>query len=179
MIDKDVFATGMGLLCGAFNRTLDAAVSRAYYGTLGQRMTTAEFEAAVQKCLADDTFWPSPAVLLAKVQTDPMQGGAAALEHVNRVLSAHGGHRYLTHATYHAEFDGPTRAAISAVGGLAEITGTTIERHPGMVRKFATAYASALAGPKRLASPPIDPRVTSLVAGIVGRDRSAGASAND
>src|SRR5690242_16799853 len=179
MIDKGKFATGMGLLAGAFNRTVDGAVSRAYYSILSNALTTDEFEAAVGKVMAEETFWPSPAKLIAAVRSSPADAGAAALEHVNRVLSDHGGYRFLPHEKFHSEFDAPTRAAIAAVGGLADIADTPIERHPALVKKFSSAYAAALQ--PKLPTPPLDPRVKQLVGNLAsrigGQDRRLGRDA--
>jgi hypothetical protein len=181
MIDKDVFAAGMGVLANNFNKTVDAALSRVWYNTLSPRMTNADFERAVKLSIERDTFWPTAAALIAKVAPDsPETKGAAALEHVNRVLSSVGGHRFLPHADYQA-FDAPTKAAISAVGGLAEITNCSIERSGSLVKKFTTAYAKAIEGPTQLPAPSIDPRVKQLTAStarslslLSGRDRAAG-----
>lgn len=139
-IDKDTFAGGMAVLSGAFGREIDGPVQRMYYGILSPQMTTAEFEQAIKDTMASETFWPSPAVILSKVPRLREDHSALALEHVTRVTSAHGGYRFLPHDTYHAEFDAPTRAAISAVGGLAVICGTSEERYPTLAKKFSAAY---------------------------------------
>lgn len=161
-IDKAAFATGMGLLAGAFNRSLDGAVSRAYYGVLSGHLSTAEFEQAVSRCLHEETFWPSPAVLLSKVKADDESRGHLAFEHVTRVLNQHGGFRYLTIETYHREFDEPTKAAISAVGGLSAISNTNEDRWAGLQKRFMAAYAASLR--PALPSPVADvPEVKQLV----------------
>lgn len=169
-IDKQAFATGMGLLCGAFGRNLDAAVSRAYYGVLSPKLTTAEFEAAIQQCLEHGTYWPSPATVLGAVRQDAESKAVAALEHVTRVVREAGGFRFLPYATYHREFDAPTKAALSAIGGLPALGNANEERHLTLTRKFAEAYATALA-PTTLPAHPTEPlRLVS------GRDRAAGES---
>lgn len=144
MIDKTTFAAGMTALSGAFGREIDGAVSRMYYGILSQKLTTLEFEAAVKAVLESETFWPSPAVILGKVPRLKQDAGQLAFEHVNRVTSEHGGYRYLPNATYHAEFDAPTRIAIAKVGGLAKIANTTEEQWAGLARRFAAAYQTAV-----------------------------------
>lgn len=182
MIDKHAFAAGMGLLSGAFNRTVDAPVSRVYYSVLSSRLTTEQFEAAVQRVLIEETFWPSPALILAKTDLPSTQRNAAeALEHVSRVMDRVGGFRNLPHAMYHAEFDAPTKAAISAVGGLSRIAETPVERWAGLAKRFSEAYLKALQ--PRLPQPITDPRVAQLVKQVAGsisahplsrRDRAAG-----
>lgn len=163
MIEKDVFATGLGILAGNFNRSLDAAISRAYYAVLSPRLTTPEFECAVSRCLAEETFWPPAAVLLAKAGKLQADVSAAAFDHVNRVVGQHGGYRFLSHDTFHAEFDAPTRSAIAAVGGLAAVAGTPEDRWPGLARRFCAAHTEAMSAPLAIAAAGTDGRVLSLV----------------
>lgn len=177
MIDKTIFATGMGQLAGAFKTNLDPAVSRMYYGILSSRLTTEQFAEAVAAALATETFWPSPAKLLEKVKADDETRGLLGFEHVNRVLGNNGGLRYLTTETYNREFDAPTRAAISAVGGLGAITNTSEERWGSLQKRFAAAFTTATQ--PRIAAPQTDPRVKQLVGNVAsyltsGRDLAAG-----
>lgn len=179
MIDKEIFTTGIAVLAGAFGREVDAPVQRAYYLVLSPQMTNDEFERAVQLTLTSETFWPSPATILAKVKADETSKGLLALEHVNRITEAHGGFRYLPHATFHAEFDAPTRAAISVVGGLQQIANTPENQRAGLQKRFAAAYLAALHPLPRIEAPPLDPLVKNLVRSTVkslpsGRDRAAG-----
>lgn len=166
MIDKDQFATGMGLLGGAFGRDVDAAVSRAYYLVLNPKLSTEDFQRAVERTIEQETYWPSPAVLLGKVLPPVLDAGELALRHVNAVMGRNGGYQYLSHATFHAEFDAPTRAAISACGGLAEISRTSDERWPALTRKFAAAYARAKSPRPALPAPDVDPRVKRLASQV-------------
>lgn len=178
-IDKDVFATGMGLLCGSFSRTLDAAVSRAYYAVLNPALSNEEFERAVSLTLASETFWPSPAVLLGKVKADDTTRGVLAFEHVNRMVGMHGGVRFFPHDKFQA-FDAPTRSAIAECGGLAAMADTPAERWAGLQKRFAKAYVEAINPQPRLAAASTDGRVKQLVSraarqlAISGRDRAAG-----
>lgn len=180
MIEKDSFLAGIALLGGAFGREVDAAVQRAYFLVLSPQLTTEEFTKAVELTMASEKFWPSPAVIMSKIKADGESRAILAFEHVNRVTSSHGGFRYLTAETFHKEFDAPTRAAISAVGGLAAIGNTPEERWPSLQKKFAAAYQTSLQ--PRIAAPKIDPRVRALVNSTAnaltsGRDRAAGRDA--
>lgn len=150
MIDKENFIGGMGLLSGAYGREIDSAVQRMYYGILSPKLDTAEWEQAIKDTMATETFWPSPAVILSKVPRLAEDRPAMALSHVGKVLSQHGGHRFLSYDTYHAEFDPPTKAAISAVGGLSAITNCTEERWGSLAKKFAVAYREFEANPPAL-----------------------------
>jgi hypothetical protein len=167
MIDKNAFSAGMGLLAANFNKTVDPALSRIWYGTLSQRLTTEQFEQAVQLSIANDDFWPTAAALVAKVAPPSLESrGLAALEHVNRVVNSVGGFRYLPHDRFVSEFDAPTRAAISACGGLREMANVSEERYAALTRKFATAYAKSLEAPVALPATGTDNRVTGLVRGV-------------
>jgi hypothetical protein len=147
MIDKEQFAAGMALLAGAYGREIDGPVQRMYFGILSAKLTTEEFQQALKDTMATETFWPSPAVILSKVPRLREDRPARALEHVNRVLSAHGGHRFLSYDTYHTEFDAPTKAAIAAVGGLSAITSCTEERYAGLSKRFTNAFREFEASP--------------------------------
>ncbi|HXD22891.1 MAG TPA: hypothetical protein VN613_05990 [Gemmatimonadaceae bacterium] len=170
----------MAVLAGAFGREVDAPVQRAYYQVLSPRLTTEEFERAVTLTMAEEKFWPSPAVILAKVKPDATTQGLAALEHVNRITAKHGGFRFLPHEVFLAEFDAPTRAGISAVGGLHQIANTSDERMPTLRKKFAAAYAEALNPQPKIQAQKDEPKVKQLVAqtarvlSISGRDAAAG-----
>jgi hypothetical protein len=136
-----------------------------YYGILSSQMTTEEFARAIEITLVTETFWPSPATLLGKVRADQMSRAIAAFEHVNRVTASVGGFKNLPHARFVAEFDAPTRAALSEVGGLQAIANTSEERWPALQKRFAAAYASASGQPKALPATGTDGRVTALVKG--------------
>lgn len=150
MIDKDQFAGGIALLAGAYGREIDGPVQRMYYGILSPKLTTDEFQQAIKDTMATETFWPSPAVILSKVPRLREDRPALALEHVNRVLSSHGGHRFLPHSTFQREFDAPTKAAIAAVGGLSAITSCTEERYGSLAKKFTAAFREYEANPPAL-----------------------------
>lgn len=177
MIEKEAFLTGMAIIGGSFGREVDAGTQRAYYVVLNPKLTTEEFERAVDLTISSETFWPSPATLLSKVKADDETRALLAFEHVNRVLGNNGGFRYLTAETFHREFDAPTKAAISAAGGLGAITNTTEDHWPSLRKRFAAAYVQSMQ--PRLAGPAIDARVKQLVGSIgshltSGRDLAAG-----
>jgi len=164
MIDKAIFAEGMGQLGGAFGREIDGPVSKMYYGILSKRLTTEQFAAAVTKTLDTETFWPSPAVILGKVISAPEKDAQHAFEKVNNTLKLHGGFRFLPNEIA-KQWDQATWAGIKAVGGLMQITTCTTERWDALQRRFRNAYLEALNPPPALpAGEKPDPRVKQLVA---------------
>ena len=68
MIDQHKFSAGMGILAANFNRNLEAAVVKVYYGALSAALTTDEFERAVERCIAEETFWPPVALIVGKIK---------------------------------------------------------------------------------------------------------------
>src|ERR1044072_1971356 len=98
MIEKNAFAAGMGLLAANFNKSVDPALSRLWYGMMSQRLTTEQFERAVQMSIAEDDFWPTAASVVEKSAPESNESrGMEALEHVNRVVGSVGGFRFLPH----------------------------------------------------------------------------------
>lgn len=177
MIEKEAFLAGLAVLAGAFGREIDGPVQRAYYAVLSPQLTSEEWERAVSLTLASEKFWPSPATLLSKVKADDNSRALLAFEHVNRVTNDAGGYRFLTYDAFHSEFDAATKAAISEIGGLAEIANTPENQLAALRRRFATAYLAH--GQPRLAPSTIDPRVKQLTRSTAralssGRDRAAG-----
>jgi hypothetical protein len=179
MIDKQTFTAGMGVLAGNFGREVDGAVSRSYYVMLSPRLTAKQFEAAVQRCIAEEKFWPGVAVILEKAGADAESQALSAFEHVKQTLFEHGGFRFLPHEKFQ-EFDLPTKAAIKAVGGLAELSNTPENRYAGMVKRFTKAHIETNnPQPALPAGEKSDPRVNQLVnqtarqlSLVGGRDRA-------
>lgn len=158
------FSAGMAALAGNFGREIDTPTQALYYAVLSPRLTDEEWHAALERVVSEDTFWPSAATILQKVKPSHEVSGESAFDHVNRVTRHYGGYRFLPHAVYLSEFDEPTRAAISAVNGLAAIANTTDERWPALKKRFAAAYAAALKPrPVELAPTGTDGRVVRLV----------------
>lgn len=170
MIDKEIFAQGMGQLGGAFGREIDGPVSKMYYGILSQRLTTEQFTAGIVTTIASERFWPSPAVILSHALGDPDVIAIRALTVVRDTLSKHGGVRYTPFEA--VQFDAPTWAAIKEVGGLEACT---LERSE---RRFVKAYLAAInpapaithVTPERIQ--PAARQMISAVAQSIGRDHA-------
>lgn len=174
MIDKDQFAIGMGLLGGAFSRDIDAAVSRAYYAVLSPKMTTEQFQRAVELTLEQETYWPAPAVLLGKVKASADEVAVQALRDLNATLGRFGGYQHTPYDALKDHLDGPTKAALKAIGGLSELAATTEEKYPRLVKRWTEAYNRAkaeIAFPK-LPQPKTDPAVAQMTA-TVAKELSA------
>lgn len=167
MIDKNIFAEGMGQLGGAFGREIDEPVTRMYYAILSPVLTSEAFVAAVTNTVATERFWPSPAVILEKAGADIHAIAQRAFRVVVDGLNEHGGYRFLP-ASVSQSWDAATWAGIKAIGGLREITDCTERRWPGLVRDFCKAYTEALQPSKTLPHGQPQPQTKHLVARVVG-----------
>lgn len=143
MIDKNVFAEGMGQLGGAFGREIDGPVSRMYFAVLSPKLTSEQFVAAVTKTIEAERFWPSPAVILEHAGQDAETQADAAFRMVHDALNQHSGFRYLP-GEISRSWDAPTWAGLRAIGGLREISECTDTRWAALVKKFCKAYIAAL-----------------------------------
>lgn len=143
MIDKAVFAEGMGQLGGAFGREIDGPVSRMYYAILSPALSNEQWVEAVTETVKTERFWPSPAVLLEKAGKDEESRSQLAFRTVADALNAHGGYRFLP-AEVSQSWDAATWAGIKEIGGLREITECTERNWPSLVRRFTKAYQDAL-----------------------------------
>lgn len=162
MIDKDVFANLMGLLAGMTRYDVESPVLQAYYVILSPRLTTAEFQQAMQKVMEAERFWPSPAVILEKAGRDTEALSQSAFRDVTEALANHGGYRFLP-VEISTGWDAPTWAGIKAIGGLREISECTEQRWPGLIKRFCKAYQEALA-PQASLPDRTDRRVRQLTA---------------
>lgn len=174
MINQQAFAAGLALLAGNFGREVDAALGRAWYLILSPLMTTAQFERAVQLVLETETFWPSAAVLLTKVKASADEVAVQALRDLNATLGRFGGYQHTPYDALRDHLDGPTKAALKAIGGLSELAATTEEKYPRLVKRWVEAYNRAkaeIAFPK-LPQPKTDPAVEQLTA-TVAKELSA------
>lgn len=170
MISHETFAAGMALLAGVFGRNADANTNRAYYRVLSPKLDDAGFERAIGLAIEHETYWPAPAVLLARAG-----GGNTAEQELDALmddLRQHGGHRHYPHSRYES-LSAPVRAGIRAVGGLRELDSCTTERLPWLTRKFVRGYESAavapaIDAPRMVAAPKpeaLDPEAAALIRG--------------
>jgi len=140
VIDKDRFAAGLGLLSGAFKTDLDPATATMYFRILSPRLSTADFERAITGVLANETFWPAPAVIAQYGAADGMTRALVAFEWLFDDLRAHGGFRFYPSERW-SLFDAHLRFAISRIGGLRMLSDVTAERYPSLRKHFTKLYA--------------------------------------
>lgn len=89
MIDPRVFTEEMTILRDRFGRRdMTPETIARYLDFLDPLMTTDEFRVAARVVFNEDTFWPSPARLLAAVRGDPKrlaeEAWTAMLDHAKR-----------------------------------------------------------------------------------------------
>lgn len=162
MIGKHIFANGMAILAGAFGREVDPETSQTYYLVLRDQLSDDEFKLAVRETITSERFWPSPAVLLAKVRP-PIDADVALEDVLDRVRRA-GGFRFFPHDEYLA-LSAAQQAGVRAAGGVAALTVADSDREIARVRKlFRLAFEEASA-PKVLAIHGADRRDRQLPRG--------------
>ena len=137
MINFEKFAAAMSVLASAFGRTVDTAAINSYYRVLSPRLTTKRFERALQRVLEEESFWPSPAVILQHATSG--DDAATALMRVSQELSAQHGYRFAS-GDWFRNLEEPVKAGISAIGGLRVITMATTREWPSLERRFVKAY---------------------------------------
>lgn len=147
-IDKRRFAAGMALLSGNAGRELDGALSEAYRKILSPRLTTEEFERAVEILMTTKAkfAWPSAADILHAIH--PPDEAKKALADVSDRVRAFGGHLYFPHAEFQ-KFTEAQKAGIRAAGGLAKLWTADIEDMPRLEKRFQEGYES-VAGSSQL-----------------------------
>lgn len=172
MIDRNRFATGMGILGGAFGRIVDDAVIHAYYVTLSPRLETPQWERAVTEVLARETFWPSPARLLElSGRGSDDEAGRAAFRALVDDVRSHGGYRFYPHDRF-AALPENVKAGVKRIGGLAAISSMSVEREASVGKQFLEAYRDAAreltpaAATLQIEEPKEDPRARRLIAEV-------------
>ena len=147
-IDKRAFAAGVALLSGNAGRETDAALTQAWYRILSPRLTTEEFQRAVDTIIATKGgfSWPSAADILHVIY--PPDAAKKALADVTDRVRAFGGHLYFPHAEFQ-KLTEAQKAGVRAAGGLAKLWTADIEDMPRLEKRFAEGYES-VAGSSRL-----------------------------
>lgn len=186
MIDKEMFLQGMAQLGGAFGREVDGPVQRMYFAVIGPKLTNEEWQRAIADTVATETFWPSPAVILAKAGKDAESQAAAAWASVRAMMDSTAGGRFATAEQYRAL--GPTTLkALAEIGGVRAIAECSDERWANLVKRFSKAYVETINPHPAIGtgeSP--DPRVKKLASGVArqlslvgGRDRQVKESGDE
>jgi hypothetical protein len=63
-MQKAKFKRGMLALTGAYQREVDEVTTQLYWRVLGEILTDEEWDKAVEACVSNETYWPTPSVLL-------------------------------------------------------------------------------------------------------------------
>ena len=151
--DKMRFSTAMGMLSGAYGRTVEGPVSVAYWTTLNSyQLSIEQVERAVATAIATEPQWmPSPARLAQLAGCDVGDAAARdALAALEDDLNQHGGFRFYPHARFLA-LPEPLRAGVKRIGGLKAITLGEHTRS-SVLKDFCDAYRA----PMRALAPPAE-----------------------
>lgn len=157
MIERREFERGMSLLSATYRAPVDEPLARLYFGVLTAALTTEQFGAAVQRTVAAERYWPSPAVILQHAGIQPARlsesdragelAGAAVFTHLlqMRTYTPHG--YRLDWRRVEAELGVAAVRALQAIGGPSRVAEITCRDEPFARRDFARAYSTALAHP--------------------------------
>jgi hypothetical protein len=140
-MDANVFANGMARLAAAHaGRHLDETVIETYrWGLAG--ISDVDFLRAIERAIRETTFFPSVGELRTLAVGDVKARAAASLRSVRAVMGSYSGPRFTPRSAWDG-FDAPTRAGISAAGGLAAIWESTDQF--ALERVFGEAYSGAV-----------------------------------
>lgn len=136
MIDKSVFTREMTLLHERFGRQPSGPVIQRYYDTLGERLTTEEFEAAARFVFDNDQYWPAPMRFVDLVRGNDNEN--ARFEWQKVLQAASRGENINTNPS------GALIVALQAAGGITSIGRAESEYVLEQKRKaFMSAWADA------------------------------------
>lgn len=132
-IDPEVFAAWLEELASYYGRKVGSLIERAWYKQLGQRMTTEQFVASVEKALFSCEFMPTPEKLLELVKGNAQ---LIALEEWEKCLAA------ACRADREAisKLSAAGQIALRAIGGLHALGQADEKDNRWMQKKFVEVW---------------------------------------
>jgi hypothetical protein len=153
MIDATKFAAWMAALTDRFNRPLLPGTQQAYYATLSAELTTEEFERAASLAFRDETFWPSPRVIVEKVHppVNVKASASEAFEGIRQAIMDFGGPHVASQLA--PNLPPPAKRALRAIGGAYAVGMASYTELPHLARRFTEVYEAAVADAPQEALP--------------------------
>jgi hypothetical protein len=131
VIDEKVFGAAWTLLCERFNRPSSLPLMTAYYKAISPQLSTAQFEAAVQRIFVDREFFPRPADFLAEVRPDPKADALEQWVQVHELMRGFGDRHAL---------DPAATRAVAMLGGISKLRNTPLDAVQWVRRDFLQLY---------------------------------------
>lgn len=135
--DRQNFAAGIGLLCEAFRKEPTKAMLRAYWLALHD-MSVDDFGRAVQVCLRECKFLPSPAEIRERCGVSHEITAAQQWDHVMA--------RYRVTGGSEGDLDEVARKVLGLLGGYKRIGNRSSDENDTWTRKEFIRLYSELAG---------------------------------
>lgn len=141
MIDKEQFATAMGMLTDRFNRPLHPTTNLFYYETLSSELSTEEFLIGARIAMRQSQFWPSPQQLIefAKPEKNVELEASAMFDRVRALGFAHPAGMCWRREQV-ADLGEPALAGFSAIGAQERLRNMSTDDLPWARREFIAAY---------------------------------------
>ena len=121
-----------------WGRAINEALCRAFLGVL-RHLTATEVSEAFSRCYSEERFFPSPAVVLGKLN-GPSTEAVASLAWSRLCIAAEKVGRY---ATVQID-DPPAGEALRLVGGMSVLASMSQDQEPFLRLRFLDAYADAV-----------------------------------
>lgn len=145
MIKPEIYGAWMAALTDRFNRPLLPGTQQAYYAALSAELTTEEFEQAAGLAFRDETFWPSPRVIIEKVHPPVNVKACAseAFEGIRQAIMDFGGPQVASQLA--PNLPPAAKRALRAIGGAYAISQASYTELPHLARRFTEVYEAAAA----------------------------------
>jgi hypothetical protein len=129
----------MERLASLFGQELTKGRIEAYWSVLGE-MDERTFLASCERCMAEETFFPVPAVILKQARTLAIDTSAAqdAWDAVHRSVA-----HWLPGTPWQFDVDAPTRAGLDAIGGAKRLVDLDSDDAVFVRKEFIAGYESA------------------------------------
>lgn len=131
MIDEKVFRDAWALLCDRFGRQPSTPLMLAYYKTLNDRMTTAQFKASAQRIFVEREFFPRPADFLGD---DTKASALEQWEQVQDLMRGFGNREAL---------NAESKRVVLMLGGESKLRSTPLDAMQYVRRDFLALYGDA------------------------------------
>lgn len=159
MIDRDIFGRMMTAFGQRIGKPLGADASAMYYAALSARLTTEEFQHAMQRTFAGHTFatWPAPDDIIAHAKPAARLEASAEWERLASALRYRDDTRPLIPQLRSAGLADATVATFLTIGGLGRWRSANDFRFEEMRAEFLETFGDMRALPavdrERLTAP--------------------------
>lgn len=153
MIEKGAFLSGLHVLGLAFNRQINPEVTRVFDGVLSAKLSDAQWEQAVKRCLEAERFFPAPATLLRYGLADATPPETLAGEAYQAILRRYEAGERLHFAQIKEQISRAAADAFMAAGGFRAFEWCEPDNEPFRWKAFKEAFLEDVEAEPALALP--------------------------